>query len=369
LSFSNPELRLSDQHVRNLRSGSTSMTLILILAHTAVLFASSPQVLPMGPGPDTVQSDRFKTLEWSDQLPQELDWYGSLGYRIVEIRGDVVRLERSSDSWDHREYLVLLPDKVSRTEALMNDAALRGFRFVPRALFVYNVFYSITIGVVMERVATASSSARLEYRIVSEDAWLLRTIEKQIIRASKEGYRLVGIKEATYETLDESDTENVAVLEKRDAFDQDVTATNLPLELELMGLGAASTKRLQPLTARGFRIVFAHNPFLMLEKMPGVDARPEYAVIAEQTRTDLQRAMNDAVQRGFRLIPGTFLTFSGLWKTWVTTRMVIMERTGDPGPEPEYIVAETEDDKELGNLVARGYTYLGGRIFMRLPSR
>jgi hypothetical protein len=344
------------------------MSLILILAHSAVLLAPSPQVLPVGTGTDTVQSDRFKTIEWSDQLPQELDWYGSLGYRIVEIRGDVLRLERSSDSWDHREYLVLLPDKVSRTEALMNDAAARGFRFVSRALFVYNVFYSITIGVVMERVATAGSSARLEYRIVSEDAWLLRTIEKQIIRAGKEGYRLVGIKESTYET-DESDTENVAVLEKRDAFDQDVTATPLPLELELMGLGAASTKRLQTLTARGFRIVFAQNPFLMLEKMPGVDARPEYAVIVEQTRTDLQRAMNDAAQRGFRHIPGTFLTFSGLWKTWVTTLMVIMERTGDPGPEPEYVVTETEDDTELGNLVARGYTYLKGRIFMRLPSR
>jgi hypothetical protein len=136
-----------------------------------------------------------------------------------------------------------------------------------------------------------------------------------------------------------------------------------------MSLQSASPKRLQKLTIQGFRIVFAQDTFLLLEKKPRLDARPEYAVIAERTRADFQRAMNGAVQRGFRLIPGTFLTFSGLWKTWVRTLMVIMERTGDPGPEPEYIVAETEDDTELGNLVARGYTCLEGRIFMRLPSR
>jgi hypothetical protein len=340
------------------------MAPILILAHATVLLASSPQVLAVGTGPDTVQNDRFKTLEWNGQLPQDLDWYGSLSYRIVETRGDVLRLERSNDSED-REYLVLLLDKVSRTEARMNDAASRGFRFVPRALFVYNVG-SITIGAVMERVTTAGSSPRLEYRIVSS----LWSIEKQIIRAGKEGYRLVGIKEATHETLDDGDTVNVAVLEKRDAFDRDVTATPPPLELELMGIGAASTKRLQTLTARGFRIVFAQNPFLMLEKMPGVGARPEYAVIAEQTRADFQRAMNDAVQRGFRHIAGTFVTFAKLWPwpPWTSQTgqwRVIMERTGDSGPGPEYTVAETEDDKELSNLVARGYTYLGNGLLMR----
>ena len=111
------------------------MALILILAHAAVLLAPIQQVAPVGPGPDIVQSDRVKILKVSDQLPQELDRYASIGYRIVEVRGDVLRLERSSDSGDHREYLVLLPDKESRTEARMNDAASRGFRFVPRALF------------------------------------------------------------------------------------------------------------------------------------------------------------------------------------------------------------------------------------------
>jgi hypothetical protein len=342
------------------------MALILILAHAAVLLASSPQVFPAGTGPDTVQNDRVKILRVSDQLPQELEWYASLGYCIVEVRGDIFLLEWFNDSGNHGEYLVLPWNKESRIEALMNYAASFGFRFVPGAL--YNNFSSMQV--VMERGA-AVSSPRLRYRIVSDRglALNLRTIEKEIIKAGKEGYRLVGITETTDETSDDSETARVAVLEKRDALDQDVTATPPPLELELMWLAAASTKRLQTLTARGFQIVFAQNPFLLLEKMPGVGARPEYAVIAERTRADLQRAMNDAVQRGFRLIPGTFLTFSGFWKTWVTTRTVIMERTADPGPEPEYIVAETEDEKELSNLVARGYTYLEGRIFMRLPSR
>ena len=103
------------------------MSLILILAHAAVLLAPLQQVIPVGPGPDTVQSDRVKTLEVNGQLPQELDWYASIGYRIVEVRGDVLRLERSSNSGDHHDYLVLLRDKKSRTEPRMNDAASRGF--------------------------------------------------------------------------------------------------------------------------------------------------------------------------------------------------------------------------------------------------
>jgi hypothetical protein len=339
------------------------MSLILTLAYAAVLLSASEQVLPVGPGPDTVQNDRVKTLVVNDQLPQELDWYASLGYRIVEVQGNDLRVERSSDSGDHGEYLVLLPDKQSRTEARMNDAASRGFRFVPRALFVYR-----GIGVVMERVAAAGSSPRLQYRIVSQE--IETGIENQIIRAAKDGYRLVGIKRLTYVTVFENDSggDDIAVLEKRDRLDTDVRE-NAPLDLELMSLQSASPKRLQKLTVRGFRIVFAQDPFLLLEKIPGVDARPEYAVIAERTRADFQRAMNDAVQRGFRLIPGTFLTFTGLWTSRTVQWTVIMQKTGDLGTEPEYLVAETEDDKELGNLVARGYRYLESRLLMRAWSR
>ena len=192
------------------------MSLILILGHAAVLLAPSQQVIPVGPRADPVQSDRVKTLKVNGQLPQELDWYASIGYRIVEVRGDVLRLERSSNSGDHHDYLVLLRDKKSRTEPRMNDAASRGFRFVPRALFVYYDLglwrENLSIGVVMEKVEPAGSSSRLQYQLVSGD-WSLGTIEKQIIRAAKDGYRLVGIKEAVDETSDDSDSVNMAVLE------------------------------------------------------------------------------------------------------------------------------------------------------------
>jgi hypothetical protein len=61
------------------------MALIVMLAHAAVLLAPMQQVAPVGPGTDAVQSDRVRILKVSDQLPEEVNRYASLGYRVAEV--------------------------------------------------------------------------------------------------------------------------------------------------------------------------------------------------------------------------------------------------------------------------------------------
>ena len=107
------------------------------------------------------------------------------------------------------------------------------------------------------------------------------------------------------------------------------------------------------------------EPFLVLERTARLSAGLEYAIASGRKPSELQLNMTDAVRRGFRLIPETLFHSGGL--RGANEMHVIMERTADPGPEPEYVVAE--DETELSNLFARGYSYVGDSIVMRLRSR
>ena len=153
------------------------MTLLLILALAGFLLAQAPAVAPV---PDTFDGERFKILIVDDglRLGEELNRYASLGYRIREVRRDSLLLERSAYSGDHHEYLVLGRDKVVTIERAMNEAATRGFRFVPRAL---HLEWRNSIAVIMEKAGPDGSSSRLRYRFEGAD-------EKELASLATRGY-------------------------------------------------------------------------------------------------------------------------------------------------------------------------------------
>jgi hypothetical protein len=205
--------------------------------------------------------------------------------------------------------------------------------------------------------------------------------EREIEDVTAAGYTVVSIERFQQYELDwsiDGEPEDEAVMERR-VGDGPAAAVDTRRNERFKLLEPGSRKLQQQLddyVPRGYRILVVQwEPLILLERSLEPNDQSTYLVVLPR-RGDgtLQHDMNVAASRGFRLLPRSLFHAhepgffgSGGWG-------LIMEKRGDPGPQPEYLVIQTKRystlRKELADALLRGFEPVelyGPSIFLQRP--
>jgi hypothetical protein len=229
----------------------------------------------------------------------------------------------------------------------------------------------------MERSAATSLLPRFEYKDVAKPThgsarMRIAAFEREIQNVAATGYSVVSIERFQrydYDGGHDGDPEDEAVMERRVGDGSSgATDTRVNDRFKLVEPGASKLQQhLNDYVFRGYRILVVHSaPLLLLERSLEPSKQPAYLVVRPTGGGEtLQRDTNDAATRGFRLLrQGLFhAPTRGLF--WKPSVGLIMEKPGDLGPQPEYLVIDAYRTSTLLNELAdafrRGFEPVGLR--------
>ena len=313
-------------------------------------------------------TQRYFMLETNQRstLEKELKQAAAAGFRIVagSRATQSYIMEKVAEPTNAYEYVLLVLVSVQLNAETMqkrlNEAAANGFRLMPRKMDQWG---DELLGM-MEK--EPGGQERYQYLVL--DTMRNSTLQKEMAQAVREGYSIVALL---------STVRHVAILEKRasspsgpPAAPADLLevasgqrylwlATNSTAWLVSNATGALK-KELKEAAASGYQNVVgalgSRMPtVLVLERVaePGPDH--EYLLLDVQKASTLQKEMNQAGAKGFRLLPGTM--------TQLGYEMVaVMEKA--PGSEQHYEYAvllafDKTAQQDLVRLVEEGYRLLG----------
>jgi hypothetical protein len=356
----------------------------LLVASSSVLdrLQGKPAVLPVSGScgsSDAASRDRFELFGLSRPftLQEALDDHAARGYRLLVLSGYLL-FEKVEANTRAPEYRVLKSGDSAAFERELNEAASRGFRLIPTTVVDAGSYSAFLIQAIMEKappkrlsVEQQAPPPQHEYQIVRKQGGSTEQFERSIGDAASTGYRPVAI-ERFYRYDAEGDVvgepELVAVLE-RISGDDDVAAapvvTGDRYKLLITKHSQVQTHLIAN-AAKGYRLLVVQaESILLFERSPHL-SRPEYVVVRPtgfsltNPSTALRRDMNRAASRGFRLRPGSLIFSRTRGPFWNPSVGAIMEKPGQPGPEPEYLVIDTFRTstlrKELAAGLAKGFT-------------
>jgi hypothetical protein len=308
---------------------------------------------------------RYRVLHTNelDTLQKELAAVSQEGYRV--IAGDaglrVLILERSPA---RHEYLVAEPVD----QALRKGEIPPGYQVLPHTLGSSAL---VPVSAVFEKAP--SDERPRDYR--TTDPLRTGSPQREILQAAADGYKVLGIHGA--------DPGWLAIMErpggspaapsaesghKTDESSKDYSPPFLVLTTRKTG---RMQKELNAAASNGFRLVSGaasqgserrNEIMYALEKQARDAPKPEYLLLATGKRSTLEREMNEAAGRGFRLHPRSMATVARMIGTEIVT---VMEKARSPEPL-HYKVLGTKRiealEKELGDAAADGYELAAFRI-------
>lgn len=279
-------------------------------------------------------------------------------------------------------------------EMKLNEAALQGFRLLPRTVIVNQrqlerelggkgpPRVASTIEAVMEKPPGPVRS--YQYRVLSNvpRSFLIvlapSDFEKQMRRTAAEGFLPVGL-------VADNQT---AILERPAVQDAPITTPPQTSQSDekppYLWLDATTTsalqKDLQEAAAAGYRLG-GFSPqkdalAAILEKVTPSPGVREYLLLATTKVSTLQKELNEAGERGFRLLPyslisrkppkGSMVSFYGGLARGVAWNEIVllMEKAAGPPNRREYQILQTTRfstmQKELAEATGQGYAAVAG---------
>ena len=302
---------------------------------------------------------------------------GAAGYRFAT--GD---LSESEDDSGHSADILVLMEKAGegnptyqymkspRTAEGLNEAASRGFRLVPRFPLARWVDHGgigpgLSLGGRLEQIGLmlmekpSNSDLRYQYLVLSVSksfgdpkfSELFPNMEKAV----NEGFEIVQLRKTGHGYM--------MVLEKSINGDShphpklaDASTPNGLPRYRLLSAWKSSELQKELAAATGYRAVAAdldgpHGPYyLLLEKIPGSSHGYEYVVPEGLRMSTLEKKINEAAAKGFRLHP---FTRAGVLP------FVVMERRSDSAAFYQYQILQavrlSAIRKELAEAAAKGF--------------
>jgi hypothetical protein len=254
-------------------------------------------------------------------LQQELDRASAEGYEVALAwpAYQLAVLRRRDPTEPAASYRVLNGEKA------IKEALAQGYRAVPDTLDVKR-------GALLAIAVKCAAGDRHESLILQTSR--THTLEKEIQTARATGFHVIG--------LTSDDTGHAALLER---LAGDPSRTESANAIALIAASAQDTlqKELASQAAAGYQIAQAASwkeTVLVLERRDGVPV--DYQVLSTTKSHTLEREMNAAVAKGYRLRPGT-LHAQQKGAVPMLGRMgsdfiAIMEKATDAVPPPGYVI-------------------------------
>ncbi len=314
----------------------------------------------------------------ADCVEKVLNPAGAAGYRFAA--GDLS--EKEDDSGYSADLLVLMEkagggnttyqySKSPRTSEGLNEAASRGFRLVPRFPLARWVDHGgigpgLSLGGRIDEVGImlmekpSNSDLRFQYLVFSISRLFrdpkVSELFPDMEKAVNEGFEIVQLRKTGQGyifVLEKTISGNSHPLPKLAGAS---TPDGLP-RYRLISARRPSELQNELAAVTGYRAVAAdldgpHGPYyLLLEKVPGSSDGYEYVVTEGLRVSTLERNINGAAAKGFRLHP---CTRSGI------LMFVVMERRSDSAAFFEYQILQTVRlptmRKELAEAARKGFT-------------
>jgi len=297
--------------------------------------------------PDTREQYIVLATVRTDTIKKQLAEASAQGYRIVagDAANNFLLLKKGqvSDRSDYRYF-----DNLFRG---MKEAAAEGYRLLPDTLGTREY----VVGGVMEKVA---GSPRYEYEIL--DTVKTSNFQKDLADAAAEGWKLVGL---------QSEVRHYGVLERLNG--RGSPAEHMSDYLQLATKRPSTIQReIDDAASRGYRVVGATAAEEMIVVLEGpaevTPARYEYQVLSVARSGTLEKEINAAAARGFRVLPNTMSLFkkkSMLSFPSSDELAVVMEKDLTDSRTHEYKLLGTRRvstlAKELNETVAQGFEVAG----------
>lgn len=315
------------------------MPALLTVALCATLSISSPPATSQ----DASGTAPFRLVNASnlDDLQRALDTASTDGY-VVALAWpayELAILRRRAASESSRSY------RVFNGEKAIKGGLSQGYRAVPDTLDVKG-------GALL--VVAFKSSEDEQYESLLIHTSRTSTLETEIQRARVDDFRVIGM--AT------DDHGHAALLERR--ADQPSAKSGEASAVVATSAQETLQKELAARAAGGYCIVQASSwkeTIVALERTDDGVPR-EYRVLSTTKSGTLEREMNAAAEKGFRLTPGTLHAQQKgvvpLFGRTGTDYVAIMERSAGVGPAAEYLIVGARRLKtlvrEFDDAVAKG---------------
>ena len=281
-----------------------------------------------------------------------LEEAAAAGYRLL-LAGSVggerrLVLERSASSSGAFEYRVIRDKEL---QPALEQAAAEGFRFHRRS---FSSFAAAEKG--------PGPARRYQYRVL--DTQRKSTLEKELNQAAREGWELAALVGLGY------GAGQLAVLEKSlemQVAPGEAGRGGAPTDYLLSAARRIGTlqRELSEKAAHGYRVrsgfLDGDEAAYVLEKTRASAEPCEYSLLSLDSAEKLEKAMNDAAARGFRVQPeGMFLR---LFRFFKMEMVVAMEKAGAPPARFEYRVLYSSKEAELRNQLTeaekQGFSVVG----------
>lgn len=343
---------------------------------------------PLRPGagsrPDVLQ--RYLVLHSypGAGLQEQLEQAADKGYclrltSVLAFPAIVAILEKAAQPPDGCQYLFLRSPQGWSLDNQLQGAGAQGFRPHPAGIF------QSPLVVIMEK--SPGGADRFQYVLIETNNF--SKFKKQFAEASAQGYRVVGasrtgkipmlILEKPAEARAESGV--VATQPSKEAPAAPAELPKPERSRRQLSLRAIETSTLQWELNRaagwGYRLLTAsvvpvEPPWderngreisLNLEKVAGPPNTYEYLVLATRRQSTLQKELNEAAARGFRVVPGTIMMKPPLHNEPYDEYMLVMEKAPGSPVHYRYLILSTMRDSTLEKGIrqarAQGYEVAG----------
>lgn len=276
----------------------------------------------------------------------------------------VLVMEKLAEPSDTYMYRIMHSAGPTTLRYQMTSAATRGYRPYPGAAF------SNPLTVVMERAP--GEQAQHDYVVL--ETRRTSTMEDEVIDSSEDGFVVIGgglSQQNQHLVILEKSLEARAEAATPPVLFPSPTVFGMALGGRPITLKTRKTetmeKELNEAASEGYRILATATPAadpilggelsLTLVQLAALPTMFEYVVLGTTRMTTLQKELNEAATKGYRLMPATMLLKKSAFRG--TEVIAIMEK--EPAPQSYYeyavidAVRESTLEKEIAKLMTEGY--------------
>ena len=264
----------------------------------ACLFVSAPLVLHAQQAKlDLTQPYVLLATSKTSTMQKELDQAAFAGYRVLmgarAATGEMGLLLEKAQTPEVYAYKLLATSRTSTMQKELDQAALEGFRILPRTL----MGGKSEIVVILEKPPGARSST--QYKLIATK--LTGTLQTEMKQATRDGFEVVSVV---------SRNEHMVILEK--TAQPAPRPSGVPERYLLLATEKTSSmqKELEQNARIGYRLLAGSSTSgseiaMFMEQMEQPTALFEYKLLATNRASTMQNELNVAAFEGYRL----------LWKT------------------------------------------------------
>ena len=310
-------------------------------------------------------------------IQKQLNKAAALGYCFKSDADDdpsVVTLEKRAESRARCEHRVLSTTKVSTMQKELNEAASEGFQLVhaavPKTKTASGSLLGGLLGAQIDEVMavvekTLDAPASYDYLVLSTQ--IRGTLDMEIEKTTEEGYELRRVLQRSDDPFADS---YVAFLERPISASRPESADQPTDTVSIDGYDIADVqRRVNEAAAKGYRLTsvstfergaFAASLLLKMEKGTDPTTGCEYQLLSNKKLSTLQKKINKAAAKGFRLLPNGILVKAAAFSGYAV--FVVLEKSFDPLASYQYLVVSTEEEFTLETEIAQarseGYEFV-----------